>query len=439
MKRQGLAAGVLAVCLLCPQTGQAGLYSMEDPPPGETTLPKRPWEFELEQFLPYILPELMQIGNSQLDDQFKHLLGLGKEEQERLVTKATEKMSTKEERGLYRTLYKYWLLRRQYIERKDALQAKRRQGRLTQDDCINLSFYLLRLNESLDDAIGLLKSPEAQAASPHYFMVAANLATAYLRLADGSKPGDSRNLVEAMTISRQAIKNWPRQRPGWTAEQLNWYLEAEQQQLKLIRLRLREAIDKARQPPPEQAPPFDKPDALFAVNFVGDSGQFEPGKLAAAERKKLPANALAIVQQLLTWSPRDSRLYWLLGELLNTRGDEKPGDVVWAARIMDDLVKNRTLSNVRMLREHRFQLNQAAPEFARKASNLRLPDAIAGKPEAGPSRPPPEATPPQTGWQPELWQLVLVGTLGAAIIGFLAYFQIKELRRRRQRTTPGPR
>ena len=60
-------------------------------------------------------------------------------------------------------------------------------------------------------------------------------------------------------------------------------------------------------------------DNLFPrVRFVGPSGEYEPGLLAADQWTNLPADALTIVSQLVLWYPHDNRLYWLFAELLNT-------------------------------------------------------------------------------------------------------------------------
>ena len=63
-------------------------------------------------------------------------------------------------------------------------------------------------------------------------------------------------------------------------------------------------------------------DALFPrVHFVGPSGQYESGMLAAEQWANMPADALTIVKQLVLWFPHDSRLKWLLAELLNAGND----------------------------------------------------------------------------------------------------------------------
>jgi hypothetical protein len=95
------------------------------------------------------------------------------------------------------------------------------------------------------------------------------------------------------------------------------------------------------------------------VQFVDDDGKYYPGRLAVAERKKLPANAVAIVQQLALWLPADGRLLWLLAELANAHGDIKT-----AAAIMDGCVTEFAMSSPE-LREHRQLMRAAANELAK--------------------------------------------------------------------------
>ena len=51
----------------------------------------------------------------------------------------------------------------------------------------------------------------------------------------------------------------------------------------------------------------------------------EPGKLASAQARKLPAKAVAIAQQLALWLPADGPLLWQLAELANAHGDVRNG------------------------------------------------------------------------------------------------------------------
>ena len=57
------------------------------------------------------------------------------------------------------------------------------------------------------------------------------------------------------------------------------------------------------------------------ASWVGPSGAYEAGALAADQWPRLPAEAMNLVTQLVLWLPHDNRLYWLLAELVNVNGD----------------------------------------------------------------------------------------------------------------------
>src|SRR5262249_54147431 len=84
------------------------------------------------------------------------------------------------------------------------------------------------------------------------------------------------------------------------------------------------------------------------------------GKLADAERKKLPDDALAIVQQLALWMPADGRLLWQFGELCNAYGDVRS-----AAAALDGCVTEFALASPD-LRKRRLLYRAAADEIAKK-------------------------------------------------------------------------
>src|SRR5436305_564103 len=78
------------------------------------------------------------------------------------------------------------------------------------------------------------------------------------------------------------------------------------------------------------------------------------GRLAAAERKKLRAEAVADLQRLALWLPADGRLLWLLAELAAAHGDVRT-----AAAIMDGCVTEFGL-RAPELRRHRRAMREAA-------------------------------------------------------------------------------
>ena len=120
----------------------------------------------------------------------------------------------------------------------------------------------------------------------------------------------------------------------------------EQYHLKLVRLRLKEG--KAANTPAAV-------DDLFGVMYNG-----EPGTMADAERKKLPEDAIAVVQQLALWLPADGRLLWQLGELANAYGDVRT-----AAAMLEGCVTEFGLGAAD-LRKRRQLFRAAVDELVKK-------------------------------------------------------------------------
>src|SRR5262249_4628765 len=102
-------------------------------------------------------------------------------------------------------------------------------------------------------------------------------------------------------------------------------------------------------------------DPSAPLRFVAEGGEYAAGEIAARERAKLPTDALAAVQQLLLWFPEDTRLYWLLGELLNA-----DGQVIEAAGILDRCAYARNHPDPE-LKAHRRELTMSAKQL-REAS-----------------------------------------------------------------------
>ena len=116
----------------------------------------------------------------------------------------------------------------------------------------------------------------------------------------------------------------PAKVPGWTDPQRVWIAQLDQLYLPHY-LHIRRTEAEARRRP---AADDEKPTPLFPlpakerpadpVRFVADDGRYQSGTIAAAERAKLPPDALAIVasRKFLFWFPSDTRsCYWLLAEL----------------------------------------------------------------------------------------------------------------------------
>src|SRR5262249_12448225 len=301
-------------------------------------------------------------------------------------------------------------LRRRYVLIGGLVDPKR-AAELSVEQRLDLSEYLIRLRR-YPEAIGLLQSTAGQDRTN--FLVLSNLATA-CQLNDQAERGIS--YLEQALSERVWPKKWEElsneQQAKWASfgldrERYDWYRKVEGYQLKLLRFRaLARERSRGRPGAGEQI------DELFAgeeppkpVSFVGESGEYEPGALAAAEQAKLPPNAVQIVEQLLLWLPDDNRLYWLLGELLNARGE-----VPAAKAIFDDLANRGFRPDA--LVAHRRKLAEWTPP-KQTAANTASGD---------PLQSPPVATLPA-------WQPLAVAFGAGALLGLLAAWQLRETRRR---------
>jgi tetratricopeptide (TPR) repeat protein len=287
---------------------------------------------------------------------------------------------------------------------------------------LDLGAALLRLGKP-EEAVQVLEVAKAQ--DPRDFLIFSNLSTAE-HLAGREQ--------RALDYMAQVFDLWPARWDGlgkdrqlqltllgWDAKQFEWYRHAETYYRKLLRLRLREAVAASG----GRGGPEVGLDALFddggkpprPVRFVGPSGKYEAGALAPEEKAKLPPEALEIVEQLLVWLPDDVRLYWLLGELYNARGDTA------TARGIFNYLVNGLQVRYPELREHRRILQaQSSPQEANRGSG------------AG-TLPPPESTPPppEEDWTPSPWETLVLGFLVGLVVAFLGYWQVKEIQRRRRR------
>lgn len=210
-------------------------------------------------------------------------------------------------------------LRVRYEQEAAKLEAAAKLRRPTADEQADLGALYLRLGE-VGKALDLLRN--AQREYPHHFRSVANLGTAWQLQGD---------LVQAAASLQEAVRLAPGK-----------FQKAEELQLRLVRLRQRQARD------------AQELDDLFGIRYAGEVGKYEPGKLAAAERKKLQAEAIAHAQLLALWLPADGKLLWQLAELANATGDVKT-----AAAIMDGCVTEFGLHDLE-LRQHRQLVRTAA-------------------------------------------------------------------------------
>jgi len=342
--------------------------------------------------------------------------------------------------------------RRQVLAQIEILEGKRGDGSLTYEDRINLSACYVRLHqpETIDKAIRLLEEVPRQERD---FVALSNLATAH-QLAG--------NLPLAERYLTAALESWP-QVSAWTPSwRLNWLRLAEKAQLRMISGRLREQR--------ETRGAAESVDAIFpGIRWVGPSGEYEAGLLAASEWPKLPAYSIDIVKQLVLWMPHDLRLRWLLAELANAEGD-------WlgAVKLMDDMSLNQNYGN-REFRDHHAVLRRKRlveehvgrmrPRFLEEKATAALvplsgllpPGAAVTLEAAGTAMalekivkgplpetdysaaaetdsPPPAAAPPST-WTPE-WRQIGISFVAGAIVAALLSLQLREIRKRKRDAQP---
>ena len=213
--------------------------------------------------------------------------------------------------------------RKRYEDEAAKLAQGLKDGKLSPDEIADLGALYVRLG---DAAKALEVLQPAQRDHPRNFRLAANLGTAWQLSGD---------LDQAAACLEQSADLAPGR-----------YQKAEKLHLRLVRLRGR---------PPRDAQDLDD---LFSVHYVGPDGKYAVGRLDEAQRKALPDDAPALVQQLGLWLPADGRLLWQMGELAAVNGD-----VTTAAAILDGCVTEFGLRNPE-LRLHRKMLRDAADALA---------------------------------------------------------------------------
>jgi tetratricopeptide (TPR) repeat protein len=191
-------------------------------------------------------------------------------------------------------------LRKAYLKRRADLESRRLE-RLSVQEMISLGECQVRLGD-LNNSFFTYHL--AVTREPRNFLAQSGLA------AVRQMRGELREAYEAQI---EALMLRPSELPGMTKAQTAWMLRVEKVFGELQRGRIKELLEKT---PLQQL----SVDNLFRVQFVGPSGGYEAGTIAPDEKAKLPADAVAVVQQLILWYPFDARIYWLLGELYNANG-----------------------------------------------------------------------------------------------------------------------
>lgn len=167
----------------------------------------------------------------------------------------------------------------------------------------------------------------------------------------------------------------------------------------------------------KKVPPADEDVfPLFAAKFVGESGGYEPGTIAAAEKAKLPPDAVAVVQQLMLWTPDDDGLRWLLAELYAASDRLREADLLF-----DQLVWSRQYSNRRVLMAHRAAVRDAVAKLPKGVPPVEV--AIA----------PPDADKPDgTQFLPSRDRVIAVAAGFGVLAGGLGFLQLRAIVRRRR-------
>lgn len=216
-------------------------------------------------------------------------------------------------------------MRENYEAEVKRLREAATKRQLTGDEQADLGALLIRLGD-LEGALQVLRT--AQRSHPRSFAIAANLGTAWQLYGDLDQAAESLHL--AIDLAPEKLR------------------KGEELQLRLVRLRQRQ---------PRNVQELDN---LFGVRYLGPTGKFEPGKMSEEQRKKLPPDAIAQVQQLALWLPADARLLWQLAELANGHGD-----IRIANELFESCVGQFGLS-APDLREHRVAVREAVAELAKQ-------------------------------------------------------------------------
>jgi hypothetical protein len=172
---------------------------------------------------------------------------------------------------------------------------------------------------------------------------------------------------------------------------------------------------------PKSKPPI--PDLVPDVLFTTPEGETIRYWQSAGEAKKLPADAVAVVQQLLLWAPWDDRLLWTLAEVYFAAGRVRDAHSAYEMLASD---AGRKFQGPRLL----------GPQVARVAAEYaKLPPEDAALPaeaDAGP-------TPPPEPKKPLVLDLVdpVAFCVGLAVlvagVALMVYLQVRAIRRRRGR------
>jgi hypothetical protein len=324
----------------------------------------------------------------------------------------------------------------------DELIARSPAGRFkTEEDLLQSSAVLIRRHkgkeaEQLLRSVLLARNPESE-----NILLQSNFATALHR---GGDPRSAYQTIRELLRDAWKENGWellpePRRKfledLGWDKEIYELYRVYESAYRDLLRLRLKEGTGKKGAQGPIQLP-----DALFddgkdpptPVKFLNESGQFEAGRIAPAERAKLPPRALAIVQQLVVWLPEDRRLYWLLGELYNAQegpaGKMNEAGIRAAHQIFLDLSTDAK----NFAKGGQLTADNVSTELALRLSALtRAVDALDEERQREVEEKLKRTIKPEESTSSLDWRWIAVSFGAGFLLALAVVWQVREIRRRR--------
>lgn len=196
--------------------------------------------------------------------------------------------------------------------------------------------------------------------------------------------------------------------PGTTAEQFRWQRGVDERAYRRwLKVRQADATAKRKATDPDQTP-----DALFLSADGTPIRYWE----SAGEAAKLPADAVAVVQQMLLWAPWDDRLMWTAAEVFAAKGKVRE-----ALGVYKMLVEGRRFTGPRLLAGH---LDRTAAAVA----------ALPAEAVDPPPDPPPARRLVFGLIDPLTFYLAVVGF--AAVLALMLALQVRAAVRRRRRHRP---
>ncbi len=312
-------------------------------------------------------------------------------------------------------------VRKEYLDR---VEKRRKKGvaSLAPEELAGYTADLIRLNRA-GEVLNLLQ-PLARDPRRGGFIAYAHLAVAH---------ATSAGWTEAYEQQQMAIRysEFPTRFAKLTRPQLAWLKRMEREyyfpflahRAEESRRNRRGDLNQDVDPIFPSAVPPKKSEDPFQV--ARDRAEYKAGSIPERSRKKLPPDAMAIVQQLVLWHPYDARLYWLLGELYNAEGDGES-----ALRILDHCSFNMGYSNPNLL-HHRQILQQAAATIAaqkaEQANKLRDAETAEKQRSLEEEQKRMDA---EHNYRKRFWWIL---SIGVAIGVLLIYYQFREVIRRVRR------